>query len=453
MTTLEKETEYKRIIDGKVKIVIGPRSALFVPLNNLGLVIIDEEHDSSYISGQAPRYNTKEVATRICYETNSLLLLGSATPEISTMYKALNGKIDLYELKKRPKDYKLPEVKIVNMREEVLATGTTLFSNLLKQEIDNNLKNKEQTFIFLNRRGHSTSLICKDCGHVLKCPKCDSAMIYHKKTDLMLCHYCSYAEKIQDNCISCGSHNVEHKGLGTEKLESELKFIFPEARVARMDLDTTMKKGNQEEILNRVKEGKVDILVGTQMISKGHDIANVTLVGIVNADGTFSRNDALSTEKAFANLLQVAGRSGRGNKQGRVVVQTYDTESYVIHAILNNSYDMFYQKEIEYRKMLSFPPFTDILLVELTSKNKQHVVASSKALYDILSKGENNYTVFTPKSPFVSKLNNKYRIQIVIKAKIDDKVINTLYEKLKEYDKINRYRVGVSIAKNPPYIS
>lgn len=453
MTTLEKETEYKKIIEGKVKIVIGPRSALFVPLNNLGLVIIDEEHDSSYISGQAPRYNTKEVATRICFENNASLLLGSATPEVSTMYKALKGKIDLYELKNRPNDYKLPDINIVNMREEVLMSGTTLFSSLLKEEIDKNLKNKEQTFIFLNRRGHSTSLMCKDCGHILKCPKCDTAMTYHKKTNLMLCHYCSYAEKIEDSCISCNSKNVELKGLGTEKLEAELKVLFPEAKVARMDLDTTMKKGNQEDILNKVKEGKIDILVGTQMISKGHDIANVTLVGIVNADGTFIRNDALSTEKAFANLLQVAGRSGRGNKQGRVIVQTYDTESYVIDAILNNSYDMFYRKEIEYRQMLYFPPFTDILLVELTSKNKDYVVDSSKDLYNVLTKGENEYTVFTPKSPFVSKLNNKYRIQIIIKAKLNDKVINTLYEKLKDYDKINKHRVGVSIAKNPPYIS
>ena len=453
MTTLEKETEYKRIIEGKVKIVIGPRSALFVPLENLGLVTIDEEHDSSYISGQAPRYNTKEVATRICFENNATLLLGSATPEVSTMYKALEGKIDLYELTNRPKEYKLPEVKIVNMKEEVLLSGTTLFSNLLKEEIDNNLKNKEQTFIFLNRRGHSTSLVCNDCGSVLKCPKCDAALTFHKKTNLMLCHYCSYAEKLEEKCISCKSTNVALKGLGTEKIESELKALFPSAKIERMDLDTTVKKGRQEEILNKVKAGEIDILVGTQMISKGHDIENVTLVGIVNADGTFSRNDALSTEKAFANLLQVSGRSGRGNKQGRVVVQCYDTDSYVIDAIKENSYDIFYKEEIEYRQMLKFPPFVDILVIELTAKVNEHVVEASKTLYDILQKGEVPYTVFTPKSPFVSKLNNRYRIQIVIKAKIDEKVINTLYEKLKEYDKINKRGVGVSVIKNPPYIS
>lgn len=453
MTTLEKETEYKRIIEGKVKIVIGPRSALFVPLESLGLVIIDEEHDSSYISGQAPRYNTKEVATRICYENNCMLLLGSATPEVATMHKAKTGKIDLYELKNRPASYRLPDVKIVDMKEEAVIAGSTLFSGMLKEEIDKNLKNKEQTFIFLNRRGHATSLICKDCGSILKCPKCDVAMTYHKKTNLLLCHYCSYAEKLEETCRLCNSVNVELKGLGTERVEQELSEIFPEAKIARMDLDTTVKKGSQEEILNKVKDGNVDILVGTQMISKGHDIANVTLVGIVNADGTFSRNDVLSTEKAFSNLLQVAGRSGRGNKQGRVVVQTYDTESYVIAAIQNNSYDVFYENEIEYREMLNFPPFTDILVFELTSKNKEYLVDASKKLYDILNKGESMYTVFTPKSPFVSKINNKFRIQIIIKAKLNDKVINTLYEKLKDYDKINRHGVMVSVAKNPPYIS
>lgn len=454
MTILERETEYKRIIDGKAKIVIGPRSALFVPLDNIGLVVIDEEHDSSYISGQTPRYSTKEVATKICYENKAALLLGTATPEISTMYKAKTGKIELYKMTKRPSTYTMPKVEIIDMKEEIVSGNNSNISSKLKEEINKNLENKEQTFIFLNRRGHSTYLMCNECGHMLKCPKCDVTLTYHRKANLMLCHYCSHAEKVTGKCPVCYSENMVSMGTGTEKIEEQIKKIFPTARVVRMDMDSTIKKGSQENILNEIKDGKADILVGTQMISKGHDIPNVTLVGIINADSTFARDDVLSSEKAFANLLQVSGRAGRGEKQGRVIVQAYDTENYIIDSIKKQSYEDFYNKEIEYRKLLCFPPFTDILLIELTSENKQSVTKDSIILYEILSSNNNSlYNVYTPKAPFVSKINNKYKIQIILKAKIDDKVLNTLYENLEKYDKICSRNVGIVIAKNPTYIN
>ena len=454
MTILERETEYKRIIEGKVKIVIGPRSALFAPLNDIGLIIIDEEHDSSYISGQSPRYSTKEVATRICYEKNAVLLLGSATPEISTMYKAKTGKIDLYKITKRPENYKRPNVKIVDMKDEIVSGNTSGISNILKEEIDKNIRDKEQTFIFINRRGHSTYLRCNDCGSILKCPNCDVALTYHRKANLLLCHYCSHAEKVQNKCSNCESTNMVSMGTGTEKVEEQLKNIFPSANIKRMDMDSTIKRGSQETLLNEINEGKIDILVGTQMISKGHDIPNVTLVGIINADSTFIRDDVLSSEKAFSNLLQVSGRAGRGEKQGRVILQAYDIDNYMIDAIKKQSYDDFYNREIEYRKLLSFPPFTDILLIELTSKSKQNITRDAMKLYDILKDNNNNmYNVYTPKAPYVSKVNNKYKVQIVLKAKIDDKVLNLLYENLDKYDKISSRDVGIVISKNPTHIN
>lgn len=454
MTMLERETEYKRIIDKKVNIVIGPRSALFVPIDNLGLIIIDEEHDSSYISQKSPRYNTKEVATKIAYDNKCMLLLGSATPEISTMYKAQTGKIDYYELTKRPFAYKLPNVSIVDMKQEIVLGNTSLISSKLKQEINNNIINKQQTFIFLNRRGHSTYLTCKDCGHIFKCPNCDMALTYHRKPNLLLCHYCSYAEKLSKLCPLCSSTNITISGSGTEKVEQQLKDIFPDANIIRMDMDTTIKKGSHEEILNNVKNNNVDILVGTQMISKGHDIENVTLVGIINADGTFVREDIFSSEKAFANLLQVSGRAGRGDKKGKVIVQAYDIDNYIIEAIKKQDYFTFYNKEIEYRKNLNFPPFINILLLELVGENKETVVKDSNKIYDIFlsNNSDNKYTVYSPKLPYISKINNKYRIHVIIKTKINDEIINLLYQNLSKYDKIKNKDVELAVIKNPTFI-
>lgn len=451
MTVLERETEYKRIIENKVSIVIGPRSALFVPLNKLGLIIIDEEHDTSYISQNAPKYNTKEVATRIAYENNCMLLLGSATPEISTMYKAKTGKIDYYELTKRPCRYKLPDVFVVDMKKECVIGNVSLISTKLKQEIEKNIQNKQQTFIFLNRRGHSTFLMCKDCGHIFKCPNCDFSLTYHNKINLLLCHYCSYVEKLKNNCPICFSKNIIISGTGTQKIEEQLQQVFPNANIIRMDIDTTLKKGAHEEILKKFKSSNVDILVGTQMISKGHDIENVTLVGIINADSTFVRTDIFSSEKAFSNLLQVSGRAGRGNKKGRVIVQAYDVDSYIIDAIRKQDYFSFYDKEIKYRNDLNYPPFTDIVVLEIIGKNKETVIKESNKIYNVfLRNNGNKYIIYSPKTPYISKIKNKYRIQIIIKAKINDEIINLLYQNMSKYDKIKNRQVELSITKNPP---
>lgn len=449
MTLTEKQTEFKRIVKGQAKIVIGPRSALFVPLKNIGLIVMDEEHDPSYVSGSTPRYNTKEVATRIAYMEDAVLLLGSATPEISTMYKAKNGKIDYYEMLQRPASITMPKMEIVDMKLEAVTNKSRILSNRLKEEIEKNIANHEQTFIYLNRRGYSSYVMCKDCGKAIRCPNCDVNLTYHRQNGLLLCHYCSYCETLKDTCMYCGSEHLEESGMGTEKVEQELLEAFPGIKTARMDMDTTVKRGSHEEILDKFKSDNIDVLVGTQMISKGHDIENVTLVGIINADYNLG-NDYNASERTFSNLLQVAGRAGRGSKPGRVIMQAYDTENYVLDAVYRNSYKYFYEQEINFRKMANYPPFIDIIAIELVSKYKEAVVEDGKKLHSIFEKNnDGSIQVYSPKVPYISKINGKYRVQMVLKTNIVGKVLDNIYENLEKYDKIKNRNVNISVIKNP----
>ncbi len=448
MTVLERQTEYKRIVNGKAKIVIGPRSALFVPFNNLGLIIIDEEHDSSYISGTTPKYNTREVATRLAYLNNANLVLGSATPDVCTMYKAMEDKIDYYSMLKRPGNSHEPDVEIVDMKLDALTNKSSILSTRLKEEIELNISRGEQTFVFLNRRGFSSYITCKTCGKTLRCPNCDVNLTYHRNNGLLLCHYCSYCEKLTDICPICSADTLEEGGLGTEKVEQELLETFPGIKVARLDMDTTVKRGSHERILNRFKEENIDVLVGTQMISKGHDIANVTLVGVVNADYMIG-DDYTVSEKAFSNLLQVAGRAGRGDKPGRVLLQARDTENYILNSVAANSYMDFYEQEIKFREMAGYPPFVDIIVVELVSKDKAKLMKDAEKIYGIFNKEKELYKVYSPKAPYVSKINNKYRVQMIIKTKVDNKVLDKLIENMDIYDKIKDVSVAAYVIKNP----
>lgn len=449
MTLLERQTEFKRIVKGQAKIVIGPRSALFVPLKNIGLIVMDEEHDPSYISQSTPRYNTKEVATRIAHMEKAVLLLGSATPDISTMYKAKSGKIDYYEMLQRPATISMPKMEIVDMKLEAVNNKSQILSNRLKEEIEKNILNKEQTFIYLNRRGYSSYVMCKECGKAIRCPNCDVNLTYHRQNGMLLCHYCSYCEILKNECMYCGSNSIIESGMGTEKVEQELLETFPGIKTARMDMDTTVKRGSHEKILDNFKEENVDVLVGTQMISKGHDIENVTLVGIINADCNLG-NDYNASERTFSNLLQVAGRAGRGSKSGRVIMQAYDTENYVLESVYNNSYKYFYEKEIAFRKMANYPPFIDIIAIELSSKYKEAVVEEGKKLYNIFEKNnDGQIQVYSPKIPYISKINGKYRVQMVLKTNITTKVLDNIYENLEKYDKIKNRNVSISVIKNP----
>ena len=453
MTISQRKDEYKRIKRGEVNIVVGARSAIFAPIDDIGLIIIDEEHDTSYYSQTKPKYSTKDIAAYICKENNAVLVLGSATPEIGTYTKALNGTIELFEMKNRAASAKLPDVEIVDLKEDRVLGNTSNISIKLKEAISENIKNKEQTILFLNKRGYNSYLTCKSCGYVFNCPNCDVAMTYHKANDLLLCHYCSHVEKNIRICPKCGGEEISSYELGTEKLEEELKELFPNASILRMDADTTVARDSQQKILDKFKNESIDILIGTQMISKGHDMPNVTLVGIIGADALLAMNDFSSSERAFQNIYQVSGRAGRGKKAGRVLIQTSDSENYIIQAVKNNSYTDFYKMEIDYRKTFGYPPFIDILLFEISGKDFKEVKAEAEKLYNILNfDNQNEYRVFSPKSPYIQRLNNRFRINVMIKARLNSKIYSIIYNKIKIYNIKKKSTVSMSVTKNPIFI-
>lgn len=453
MTIAKRKEAYKKIKNGEVDIVIGARSAIFAPIDNLGLVIIDEEHDSSYYSGVTPKYSTKEVAAYICKQNDAVLVLGSATPEISTYYRALNGEYDLFTMKKRAGNATLPEIEIVNMKHDRLIGNTYNISTRLKEEISKNISCGQQTMIFLNRRGYVSYLKCDDCSYIFKCPNCDVAFVYHKTNNLLHCHYCSCVMKNVTCCPKCGSSKISSNSVGTQKIEEEVKELFPEASVIRMDADTTIARDSHQKILDKFKKEKIDILIGTQMISKGHDISNVTLVGILGCDSMLGMDDYLSGEKAFSNILQVSGRAGRSNLKGRVLIQTNDPENYILDAVVKHSYNDFYEKEIEYRKTFGYPPFINIVLFEVSGRNFSYVKEEANRLYDVLVKNNDNlYKVYSPKSPFIQKINNKFRINIIMKSMLDSNSYKNIYEKLNEYELKRKSGVSLTVTKNPTYI-
>lgn len=454
MTIAKRKEEYKRIKQGKVDIVIGARSAIFAPLDDLGLVIIDEEHDSSYYSQTTPKYSTKDIAAYICKTKDAILVLGSATPEISTYNKAKNGLIDLFYMKSRPGIAVLPKIELIDMRQERVLGNTSVLSTALKEEIGKNIKNNEQTMIFLNKRGYTSYLTCKSCGYVFKCPNCDVSMTYHKTNNLLLCHYCSHVERNIEICPECGSIDISSGTIGTQKLEEELREVFPNISILRMDADTTIARDSHQKILDKFKNENINVLVGTQMISKGHDIANVTLVGILGVDALLGLNDYTASEKAFSNIYQVAGRAGRAKLPGRVLIQTNDTSNYILNSIEENDYEKFFENEIEYRKTFGYPPFLDIVLFELVGGDFKVVREEAEKLYNILiQKNANEYRVFSPKSPYIQKLNNKYRVNIIMKTKLSTRIYNIIYEKISVYNKYKKKNVSLTVSKNPTFIN
>ena len=452
MTISQRKDEYKKIKEGKVNIVIGARSAIFSPIDNLGIVIIDEEHDSSYYSSTTPKYSTKEVASFICKKTDAVLVLGSATPEVTDYYKSSvnKEKLERVELLNRPGESTLPEIITIDMKNEKVIGNVSLFSNRLKEEIESNIKNKKKTMIFLNRRGYTSYLTCKNCSHIFKCPNCDVALVYHKKNDLLLCHYCNHVEKNVRTCPKCGSDHISSGSIGTQKVEEELRELFPMIKVLRMDADTTVAKNSHQKILDKFRNEDINVLIGTQMIAKGHDISDVTLVGILGVDSLLNMNDYLASEKAFQNIYQVAGRAGRGKYSGKVIIQTNDTSNHVIESIINNSYVDFYNLEIDFRKMFQYPPFMDLVLFELSSKDLNLLKKECEILYNILSEEKSGiYKVYSPKSPFVQRINNRYRMNILLKSKLNSESYNLIYSKIKKYEKIKNKNVNFVVSKNP----
>ena len=450
----ERYDQWKKIKKGECKIVIGARSAIFAPINNLGLIIIDEEHDSSYKSETNPRYNAKELAGYIAKQNSIPLILGSATPDVCTYYKAKNNNIELLELTKRANNSKLPIVETVDLRMELANGNKSILSEKLYNEIEKNLLDKKQTILFLNRRGYSTFVMCRDCGYTIKCKNCNITMTYHLNTNKLKCHYCGHEEKSVLECPECHSKNIKYFGTGTQKLEEEINKIFPNASTIRMDIDTVSKKNSHEEILNKFKNENIDILIGTQMVVKGHHFPNVTLVGVIAADSSLYIEDYKASERTFQILTQVAGRAGREKLPGRVIIQTYNPENFAIECSKKQDYDKFYETEIELRKQLKYPPFCDIISIGLTDIDNNKIKNVSERLYknikNLIEKENTNIFIYKPLPCPIDKIKNRYRWRIIIKGKLTNKLINVIN---KAIEITNSKTTRIIVDTNPSNLS
>ena len=376
----EKYDQFERAKNHEIDVMIGPRSALFVPFDNIGVIVIDEEHEGSYKSEKMPRYHAREVAKELARLHNAALVLGSATPSVNAYYEAKKGEYKLYELNKRAKEAKLANVKIVDLREELKSGNKTMFSRSLREKMEERLLKGEQIMLFLNRRGYNGSVSCRACGEVIKCPHCDVSLSEHKRENKLVCHYCGYSTGLVNQCPSCGSTMVAGLRIGTEKVEEKIKEMFPMANVLRMDGDTTKNKDSYNNILSAFANKEADILIGTQMIVKGHDFPYVTLVGIMLADLSLNVNDYRASERTFQLITQAAGRAGRGEIPGDVVIQTYCPDDFSIVAASHQDYKEFYDEEISYRKMLMYPPYGQMMLIMLESDDYDSVLKYSEYL-------------------------------------------------------------------------
>ena len=446
----ERYDQWNKIKNGECKIVIGARSAIFAPIENLGLIIIDEEHDSSYKSETNPRYNAKELAGYMAKKNNIPLVLGSATPDISTYYKAENNKIEILKLTKRANESNLPKVDVIDLREELANGNRSILSRKLYEEIEKNLKDKKQTILFLNRRGYSTFVMCRDCGYTVKCKNCNITMTYHIKTNKLKCHYCGHEEKNLTECPECHSKNIKYFGTGTQRLEEDINKIFPEATTIRMDIDTVTRKNSHEEILNKFKNDNIDILIGTQMVVKGHHFPNVTLVGVIAADSSLYIEDYRANERTFQILTQVAGRAGREKLPGRVIIQTYNPDNFAIECSKKQNYDEFYETEIELRKQLKYPPFCDIISIGLTDTDNNKIKNVSERLYNNISRTIKNekmdFNIYKPLPCPIDKINNKYRWRIILKGKLNNKIIDIIN---KSIEQVNSKTTRIIVDTNP----
>ena len=447
----ERYDEWNKIKDGKAKIIIGARSAIFAPTENIGIIIIDEEHDSSYKSEAIPKYDAKEIAKKIAKENNCPLVLGSATPDLVTYYKTRQGKITLLELTKRANNSKLPEIEIVDLKMELANGNRSMLSVKLHDEIEQNLKEHRQTILFLNRRGFSTFIMCRECGYTVKCKNCNISMTYHKTENKLKCHYCGYEENVVTTCPECHGDKIRYFGTGTQKLEQEINKIFPEASTIRMDIDTVTKKNSHEEILNKFKNEKIDILIGTQMVVKGHHFPNVTLVGVIAADSSLNIDDYRANERTFQILTQVAGRAGREQLDGTVVIQTYNPDNFSIICAQKQDYEMFYNTEIALREQLKYPPFCDIILIGFNSLSEKELIDASAKIYNYLKNNLDGqeFTVLKPMPSPIDKIQNRYRWRIIIKGNMTEAANNVLNTCLRKFYNSNYKNTRVSVDVNP----
>ncbi|MBO8125974.1 MAG: primosomal protein N' [Firmicutes bacterium] len=419
----ERFDQWNKIRSGEARVVLGARSAVFAPVSDLGLVVVDEMHESSYKQGDAPYYHAVDAAEILAKICGAVLVLGSATPDVARYYRAGQGEYHLHTLTKRVGGGRLPEVRICDMRQELKAGNRSIFSRELYQRMKVAFTRGEQVILFLNRRGYASFLLCRSCGHVIKCPNCQVSMTVHKARPRLSCHYCEAEAPLPTRCPTCGSSYIRDFGVGTERVEREVRRLFPGVSVARLDSDATTQKGKVGKILSAFRRGEISVLVGTQMVAKGLDFPNVTLVGVIAADITLNLPDYTSAERTFQLVSQVAGRAGRGNKPGSVVVQSYNPEHYSIQAAARHDYEAFYQEELAYRRRLNYPPFYDMLLVSISSPDDQAALKAGEKLEAVLRGRLSQSAVISPLHPSpIPKLRNRYRYQLMLRWPVGSQV-------------------------------
>lgn len=452
----ERFDEWQRIREGDVKIVIGARSAVFAPLKNIGVIILDEEHDPSYKSENNPRYLTHDVAKFRAKYNHCPLVLGSATPALESFYSAKNNEYILHELPERANKKAMPVIQVVNMCTEMLNGNTGMFSQQLLNDLSNCVEQNNQAMLFINRRGHSSYMICRECGYIPKCEDCDVSLVYHSEDNQLKCHYCNKRYKALTNCPNCGSGYIRFGTMGTQRVVEELHKIFPNTKVLRMDNDTTSTKNALTELLTEFANTKPCILVGTQMIAKGHDFPDVTLVGVMNADMSLHYSDFRSPERTFELITQVAGRAGRADKAGKVVIQTYTPRHYIYRFVANYNYQGFYEKEINLRQVTSFPPFAKILRILISGEDEAKVKKLTKQVFDQVKNIKKQHPLDflyceAMKSP-VGRIEKKFRYQVLVRIKLEhqEQIVEQLY---KIMDNINTSGIQTFIEVNPSNLS
>ncbi len=452
----ERFDEWQRILLGEAKIVIGARSAIFAPLKNIGLIVIDEEHDNSYNSDSNPRYNTIEVAKERARLCGASLVLGSATPSLISYHNAMTQKYQLLEMKERINKRELPPLKIIDMSNEIRNGNTHIFSNALKDALVKTVSNGNQAMLFINRRGFSSFLMCKKCGFVAKCKDCDVSLVYHKYENVLKCHYCGNRYKVFTQCPECGNTELSNGAVGTQRVVQELMEMLPGVAIGRMDNDTTKTKDSHLKILSDFRSGKTQILVGTQMIAKGHDFPSVTLVGIIDADISLYQTSYSATEQTFELITQVAGRAGRADKSGEIFLQTYVPRHYVYKLASFYDYPAFYKKEINLRQMTLYPPFTKIIRILFTSEDENLAKETARVYYEEVKTIQADYSsdfvyLGVMKSP-IGRIKNQYRLQILMRLKPEneDEITNKLFNLA---DKFKRPNVTIFVEINPQNLS
>ncbi|MGG3560111.1 primosomal protein N' [Neobacillus rhizosphaerae] len=446
----EKYDEWRKIQRKEVKVVVGARSAIFAPFENLGIIIIDEEHETSYKQEEMPRYHARDVAVQRAKTYNCPVVLGSATPSLESFARAQKKVYQLLSLPSRMNNQSLPSVDIIDMREELREGNRSMFSRKLFEKLQDRIEKKQQSVLFLNKRGHSSFVMCRDCGYVMNCPYCDISLTYHRVNEQMKCHYCGYETYVPRNCPECSSEYIRYFGTGTQKVEEELGKILPEARVIRMDVDTTGRKGAHERLLKDFQDGKADILLGTQMIAKGLDFPNITLVGVLSADTMLHLPDFRASEKTFQLLTQVSGRAGRHQLPGEVIIQTYTPEHYSVELAGTQNYDLFYQREMMIRKTHHYPPFYYLSLITISHEQLITVVSATEKIVNyVRTQLSNKAVVLGPAASPIPRINNRYRYQCLIKYKREPNMTKTLKTILDQYQMDTKSGLLVSIDVNP----